>query len=145
MLETLFCEAGVFSGRSLNLCADLRTAIINNWDDKVPVSMMEPGPPLPTTNMVQTFSTGDRGEQGENDEMKNEVTQDQIFAMVQQFRKGEGRGRPKERGKYAGTVVRVTNKTATGQVVVRGRIRKGRQRGGQRMGCRQEQLEHLKK
>ena len=59
---------------------------------KVPVSMMKHGPPISTTNMVQTLSTGDEGEQGEDEETKNEVTQDEIFAIVQQYRKGKGRG-----------------------------------------------------
>ena len=46
-------------------------------------------------NTVQTLSTGDQGEQGEDEEMINEVTQDEIFAMVQQFRKGQGKGKGK--------------------------------------------------
>ena len=95
MPETLFGEAGVFRGRSFNLYADLRTVIINYWDDKRQVSMMKQGPPKSTTNMVQTLGTGDQEAQGEDREMKHEVTQDEIFAMVQQFRKGEGKGRGK--------------------------------------------------
>ena len=57
MPATFFGEAGVFRGRSFNLHADLRTAIINCLDDKVPVSVMRQGPPTSTTNMVQTLST----------------------------------------------------------------------------------------
>ena len=72
-----------------------RTAIINSLNDKVPVSMMKQGPPISTTNMVQTLNTGDQGEQREDEEMKNEVTQDEILAMVQQFRKGKGKGKGK--------------------------------------------------
>ena len=90
MPETLFGETGVFRGRLCNIYADLRTVIINNLGDKVPVSMMRQGSPISTTNMVQTFSTG---EQGEDEEMKNEVTEDEIFAMIQQFRKGKGKGK----------------------------------------------------
>ena len=86
MPDTLFGEAGVFRGRSFNSHADLRTAIINHLDDKVLVSMMKQGPPTSTTNVVQTLS---KGEQGEDEEMNNEVTQDEIFAMVQRFRKGK--------------------------------------------------------
>ena len=93
MPETLFGETGVFRGRLFNIYADLRTVIINKLGDKVPVSMMKQGPPISTTNMVQTLSTGDQGEEGEDEEMKNEVTQDEIFAMIQQFRKGKGRGK----------------------------------------------------
>ena len=37
--------------------------------------------------MVQTSSRGDQGEQGEDEEMNNEVTQGETFAMVQQFGK----------------------------------------------------------
>ena len=65
MPETYFGEAGVFRGRSFNFYADLRTAFINSLDDRVPVSMMK-GPPISTTNMVQTLSTGDQGEQRED-------------------------------------------------------------------------------
>ena len=65
-----------------NFYANLRTAIIKYLDDKVPVPMMKQGPPASTTNMVQTLSTGDQGEQGEDEEMNNEVTQDEMFAMV---------------------------------------------------------------
>ena len=35
--------------------------------------------------MVQTLSTRDQGAQGEDEETKNEVTQDEIFAIVQQL------------------------------------------------------------
>ena len=93
MPETLFGEAGVFRGRSFNICADLRTAVVGYLDDKVPVPMMKQGPPISTTNMVQTLSTGNQGEQGEDEVVKNEITQDEIFAMVQQFRKGKGKGK----------------------------------------------------
>ena len=40
--------------------------------------------------MVQTVS---RGEQGEDEEMKNEVTPGAMFAMVQQFSKGKDIGK----------------------------------------------------
>ena len=40
--------------------------------------------------MVQTLSTEDHGEHGEHEEMKNEVTQNEIFAMIQQFGKNKG-------------------------------------------------------
>ena len=66
--------------------------------------------------------------------MKNEVTQDDIFAMVQQSKKRvKAKARVKERRAYAGTVVKVIttaeiprmpNKTTAAQMVVRGRIRK---------------------
>ena len=48
MPETLLGEASVFSGKSFNLNADTRTAIINYLDDKVPVSMMKQGPLIST-------------------------------------------------------------------------------------------------
>ena len=63
--------------------ADLCTALINDLDDKVPVSMMKQGPPTSTTNMAQSLGTRDQGEQGEDEDMKNEVAQDEIFAMAQ--------------------------------------------------------------
>ena len=90
MSETFFGEAGEFRGTSFNLHADLRTAIIDYADVQVPVSMMKQGPPLSSIDMVQTLSTGDQGEQGEY-----EVTQDDIFAKVQQYRKGKGKGKGK--------------------------------------------------
>ena len=131
MPETLFGEAGVFRGRPCNFYADLRTALIHYLDDKVTVSMMKQSPPISPTNMVQT--SGDQGEQGEDEETKNEVTQDEILAMGQQFRKGKGKGkRSKERREHAGTVVKVittaeiartTNNTTAGQMVGHGRIR----------------------
>ena len=91
--ETLLGQTGVFRGRSFNLFMDLRTAIINCLDDKVPVSMMKKGPSVSTTNMVQTLSTG---EQRTDEETKNQITQDEIFAMDQQYRKGKGKGRRNE-------------------------------------------------
>ena len=87
----LFGE-GVFRRRSFNLFAVLRTAIINHLDDQMSVSMMKQGPPISTTNMIQTLS---REEQGEDEEMKKEVTQEETFATVQQFRKGKGKGKGK--------------------------------------------------
>ena len=93
MTETSFREAGVCKRRSFNFCADLRTAALNCLDDKVPVSIMKQGPPMTTTNMVQTMRSRDEGEQGEDEEMKNEVTQDEIWS------------------KYAGTVVKVITTT----------------------------------
>ena len=75
------------------------------------------------------MSTGDQGEQGED-----EVTQDEIFAMVQQYRKGKGEGKCKgKKGDHAATVVKVittaeiarmTNKTTAGQMAGHGRFRK---------------------
>ena len=65
--------------------------------------------------------------------MKNEVTQDDIFAMVQQFRKriGEGKGKGKNGacwncGEMSTTaeVARMTNQTTAEQMVVHGRFRK---------------------
>ena len=104
MPETSFREAGVCKRRSFNFCADLRTAVLGFLDDKVPVSIMKQGPPMSTTNMVQTMRSRDEGEQGEDEEMKNEVTQDEIWS------------------KYAGTVVKVI--TTAAQMVENGRIRK---------------------
>ena len=76
---------------------DLRTAIINNQDDKVRVSMMKQGSSISTANMFQSLTIGDQGEQGEDEEMKKEVTQEEILAMVRQFRKGPGKGNRKRR------------------------------------------------
>ena len=39
---------------------DARTAIMNDLDDKVQVSMMKQGPSISTTNKFQTLSTGER-------------------------------------------------------------------------------------
>ena len=73
--------------------SDFRRAVLGFLDDKVPVSIMKQGPPMTTTNMVQTMRSRDEGEQGEDEEMKNEVTQDEIWS------------------KYAGTVVKVITTT----------------------------------
>ena len=90
MPGTLFGEAGVFRGGSFNFFVDLRTAIINNLDDKVPVSRMKQGPPMSATNMVQSIV---EREQGEDEEAKHEVTQDEMFTVIQQFWKGKGKGK----------------------------------------------------
>ena len=112
-----------------NLYTDLRTAIIHYLDDKVPVSVMKQGPPRSTTNMVQTLSTEDQGERGEDAEMpKNE-----IFAMPSSTGRVKAKARAKERRENAGTVVKViitaetarmTNHTPSGQMVGNGRFRK---------------------
>ena len=86
--------------------------------------------------------------------MKNEVTQDEIFAM-KQFRKGKEKGKGNGR-KGAGTVVKVvttaeiarmTNKTTAGQMggMEDSERQQVRQRCRQRMERRQEQLEQLVK
>ena len=51
MLETLFCEAVVLTGRSLFTYVDLRASIIRFLDDKLPVSMVETSSSS-TTNVV---------------------------------------------------------------------------------------------
>ena len=51
---------------------DLRTDIINYLDDKASVTLIKQEPSIARTNMMQTLSTGDQGEQGEDEEMKNE-------------------------------------------------------------------------
>ena len=76
-----------------------------------------------------------QGEQDEDEEVKKEVTQDEIFTIVQQYRKGQVKA--KERRERAGFVVmaitavetaRMTSRTTAGQMVEHGRIRKaGRQ------------------
>ena len=95
MLGMLSGEEGVFRGRSFNLYVDLRTAIINFLDHDVPVSMMKQSLSISKTNMVQSLTAGEQGEQGEDENVKNEVTQDEIFAMFQQLRKCKGQGRSK--------------------------------------------------
>ena len=90
-LKSIMSETQAYSGEDLSTlmrtCAQLSST---SW-----VTKCASVPPISTTNMVQTLSTGDQGEQGEDEEMKNEVTQDEIFAMVQQFRKGEVKGKGK--------------------------------------------------
>ena len=78
----------------------------------------------------------------EDEEMKNEVTQDEIFAMVQQFRKGV-----KERRVYAGTVVQVITTAEIARMTNKrqqldrrwsmeeSERKQGRQRCKQRMGA----------
>ena len=61
MPERLFGEAGVFRGRSLSIHAELRTSIIRDWDDKVPVSMMlKSSSSSETTSCVQNLIEGER-------------------------------------------------------------------------------------
>ena len=104
------------------------------------------------------MTTGDQGEQGEDEEVKHEVTQDEIFAVVQQFRKDKGKKtRAKERRKHAGIVVkaittaetaRMTNRTTAGQMAGRGRIRKAARQAKMQakdIGRKQEQFEQLVK
>ena len=65
--------------------------------------------------------------------MNDEVTQDEIFAMVQRFRKGKGKGKGKGKkgvcwncgeSDHYSRDCRTTNKTTAGQMVVHCRIRK---------------------
>ena len=126
MPETLFGEAGEFRGRSFNFCADLCTAIIKYLNDKVPVSIMKQGPPISTTNMVQTLSTGDQGKM-RSPKMRYSPRSSSTGKVKAKARAKE------ERREHAGTVVkvittteiaRITNKTTLGQMVEHGRIRK---------------------
>ena len=97
MPETLFGEAGVFRGRSLSTNAELRTSIIRYLDDKVPVSMMtKSSSSSVTTSFVQNLIEGERENKEED---KDSITQEELFAMVQQFRKGKGKGKSKGKGK----------------------------------------------
>ena len=121
MPETLFGEAGVLRGRLFNFKVDLRT----------PVSMTKQG----STNIHNehgswTLSTRYQEEQGEDEEMRNGVTQDEIFPKVQQFRRGEGKGKGKGSREHAGTVdesdhhsTDCPNKATAGQMVEHGEIR----------------------
>ena len=98
MPETLFGEAGVFRGRSFSTYAELRTSIIRYLDDKVPVSMMtKSSSSSVTTSFVQNLIEEERENEGED---KDSITQEELFAMVQLFRKGKGKGK----GQSAGTV-----------------------------------------
>ena len=67
--KKLFGEAGVLH---------LRTASISHLDDKVPVSMMKQCSSSSTTNLAQSLTTG---EQKKIEEVTNDVTPDEIFAM----------------------------------------------------------------
>ena len=86
MLETQFGEAGSFS-----TCADLRASTSGTVDDKVPLSTMKSGSPS-TTNFVQNL-TEKTQESEEEDKSADSATQQELFAMVQQFRKGKGKGK----------------------------------------------------
>ena len=50
----------------------LRAHIINYLDDKASVTLIKQESSIARTNMVQTLDTRDQGEQGEDEEMKNE-------------------------------------------------------------------------
>ena len=63
---------------------DLRTSLITNLDNKVPVSMMKQGTSSSTTSMVQSQTTGAHGE---DEEVKNDVTQDEVTALIQPLKK----------------------------------------------------------
>ena len=72
------------------------------------------------------MSTEDEGEQGED-----EVTQDEIFAMIQQHRNGKGKGKGKKGACWnvvkeitTAGIARMTNMTTAGQMAEHGRIRK---------------------
>ena len=59
MLETLFGEAGVLTGRSFSTYADLRTKNIRILGDKLPVSMEETSSSS-TTNVAQNVAENTR-------------------------------------------------------------------------------------
>ena len=95
MPETLLGEASVFRARTFNLCVDVRTAIVDDLGDKVPLSTLIEGQAISTTNKVQSLTTGEQ-------------------AMFQQFRKGEGKWqRAKESKEHAGIVVRAITTAET--------------------------------
>ena len=74
MLGTLFGEAGEFTGRSLDMFADLRPAITNYLGGKVALSMMMSGAASPTTDLLQSLAPENK-ERGGN--------------VLQQLRKGQ--------------------------------------------------------
>ena len=97
MPETLFGEAGEFRRRSFSTYAELCTSIIRYLDDKVPVSMMTKSSSSNVTScFVQNVIEGEREIEEED---KDSITQEEFFAMVQQFRKGSGKGQSKGKGK----------------------------------------------
>ena len=94
MPETLFGEAGVFRGRSFSTYAELRTSIIRYLHDKVSM-MTKSSSSSVTTSFVQNLIEGERENEEED---KDSITQEELFAMVQQFRKGKGKGKSKGKG-----------------------------------------------
>ena len=104
---------------------DLRTDIINYLDDKSSDTLIKQEPSIARTNMMQTLSTGDQGEQGEDEEMKNEdlspaVPERQMQICAQ--RKGDT-GIATKTITTAQTV-RMTNKTTAAQLTGHGRNKK---------------------
>ena len=79
------------------LHAELRTSIISYLDDTVPVSMMTKSSSSSVTpSFVQNLIEGERENEEED---KDRIAQEELFAVVQQFRKGRGKGKSKGKGK----------------------------------------------
>ena len=78
----------MFRARSINLYMDWRKTFISFLHRSFISS---------ATNMVQSLIPKEQEEQGEQEEVKNKVTQDEIFAVVQLIREG-----PKTRKEHAG-------------------------------------------
>ena len=122
---------------------DLRAAVINYLDDKVPVPMVKQGPSISTTKMVQALRTGD---QREDEETKNEVTPDENFAMIPQFKKGKGKGKGKGKKGTCWNCPhdKQDNSWTDGGIWKNQKGGKASKRCKPRMGRKQEQLEQLR-
>ena len=56
----------------------------------------EAKPSISSANMVQSLTTREQQAHGEDEGVKNAITLNEVCAMVQQFRKGEGKGKGKK-------------------------------------------------
>ena len=150
MPKTLFGEAGVFRGRSFSTNA----SITRYLDDKVPVSTMTKSSSSSVTpSFVQNLLVGE----GENEEEdKDSITQEELFAMVQQFRKGKGKGKSMSKGKgvcwhcgdgdhYSRDCPNDKHDSWTENVVERPTRLTNQQRFKQRKGHRKNQLEQCQR
>ena len=107
-----------------------------------------------TTNFVQNLIEGERENEEED---KDSITQEELFAMVQQFRKGKGKGKSKGKGKgvcwncgdgdhlQQRLPERQAGQLDRNNVVERPTRLKNQQRFKQRMGHRKRQLEQCQR
>ena len=144
MLETLFGEAVVLTGRLFSTYADLRASIIRSLDDKLSVSMVETSS-LSTTNVVQNLAENThkkvrRKSRGQH-YARGAVCQSQAVSKGQ--RQGQ-KGRRAKRQKKANTGKnKIMDKSKKWQKKAKGKGERRRQRQHHSQDCPSEKQENL--
>ena len=131
MLETLFGEAGVLTGRSFSTYADLRASIIRFFNGQLPVSMVETSSSS-TTNVLQILAENTQ----EGEEIKGAALRKRsLLLKSSSFEMQKGR---RAKGKKANTAKKQTRQKTNSRIKVKRGKRRKAEGGRRRQHCSQD-------